>query len=335
MSSREEERLKAIQVETRAGRPVLVWGHAPDPQPAAGEVLIAVAAAGVNRADLAQAAGGYPVPPGASPVLGLEVAGSIASLGPGVSGEWRPGDRVCALLAGGGYAELAAADQRLLLRLPDAWTFAQGAAVPEAWLTAWVNLMIEGRLRAGESLLVHAGASGVGTAAIQTARRAGATVYATAGGEAKIAVCRELGAAAAFDRVRGDFAEAVLAATGGAGVDLVLDPVGGPYLRSNVRVLKEHGRLVSIGLLGGRSGELDLSAVLGRSLEIRGSRLRPRPLSEKALIVQGFARNVWPALLAGELRLIVDRAFPMAEAGAAHDYVRANRNTGKVILSAP
>ncbi len=324
--------MKAIQVEVHGGRPELVWGTAPDPEPAGGEVLIAVAAAGVNRADLAQAAGGYPVPPGASPVLGLEVAGRIVSLGPGVSGEWRPGDRVCALLAGGGYAELAAADQRLLLRLPDAWSNTSGAAVPEAWLTAYVNLMIEGRLRAGESVLVHAGASGVGTAAIQTARRAGAAVYATAGGEAKTAFCRELGAAVAFDRASGDFAEAVLAATAGAGVDLVLDPVGGPYLLRNVRVLKEHGRLVCIGLLGGRSGELDLSAVLGRSLEIRGSRLRPRALSEKALIVQGFARDVWPALLAGKLRVVVDRTFPMAEAGAAHEYVRANRNTGKVLL---
>ena len=324
--------MKAIQVELRDGRPALVWGRAPDPQPGAGEVVIAVQAAGVNRADLSQAAGGYASPPGASPLLGLEAAGRIVRLGPSVPANWRPGDRVCALLAGGGYAELAAADHRLLLRIPESWSFAQGAAVPEAWLTAYVNLMIEGRLRAGESVLVHAGASGVGTAAIQTARRSGATVYATAGSDAKAGVCRELGAIAAFDRGREDFAEALLSATGGAGVDLVLDPVGAPYLQRNVRVLKEHGRLVSIGLLGGSRGELDMGAVLGRSLQIQGSRLRPRSAGEKAAIVRGFARFVWPALLAGELRLVIDRSFGIEDAQEAHEHVRANRNTGKVVL---
>ncbi len=316
--------MRAIQVERRGGGPLLVWGYAPDARAAAGEVLIAVSAAGVNRADLSQAAGGYPPPPGASPVLGLEVAGTIAAL--------RPGDRVCALLAGGGYAELAAVDHRLLLRLPEGWSTEQGAAVPEAWLTAYVNLMIEGRLRAGERVLVHAGASGVGIAAIQTAAAAGAEVYATAAGGDKGRACVSLGARAAFDRAREDFADALLAATAGQGVDLVLDPVGGPYLQRNLSVLRERGRLVSIGLLGGGRGEVDLGPLLGRSLEIRGSRLRPRSVDEKAAIVARFTAEVWPALVAGKLRLVIDRTCPISGAQEAHEHLRANRNIGKVIL---
>jgi NADPH:quinone reductase len=326
--------MKAILVEKQQGRPTLVWGTAPDPRPGQGQVVIAVRAAGVNRADLAQAAGTYPPPPGASPLLGLEVAGEIAEVGPGVPATWRRGDRVCALLPGGGYAELATADYRHLLRLPQSWTFVQAASVPEAWITAWLNLINEGRLRAGETVLVHAGASGVGIAAIQIARRAGARVYATAGSQAKVRTCRELGATAVFDRSQEDFGASIAYATG-TGVDVILDPVGGPYLARNLAALRERGRLVLIGLMGGGKGELDLASILSRSLEVRGSRLRPRTATQKAHIIAAFARDVWPALLSGYLRLLVDRTFAIGQAQDAHEYVRANRNTGKVVLEVP
>jgi putative PIG3 family NAD(P)H quinone oxidoreductase len=320
--------MRAIHVEHGPGGPELSWRETPDPRPAAGEVLIEVRAAGVNRADLAQAAGRYAPPPGASTVLGLEVAGVVRK----AAGGWRAGDRVMALLSGGGYAELAAADPRLLVSLPGGWSFVQGAAVPEAWLTAYLNLMIEARLRAGERVLVHAAASGVGTAALQIARRAHSEVYATCGGDRKVELCRALGAEAVFDRSAGDFAAPLLAATAGDGVDVVLDPVGGPYLAANLSVLREHGRLVCIGLLGGGRAEIDLAAVLGRSLEIRGSRLRPRAPDDKARIVEAFVRDVWPALRSGDMRVVIDRSFPVEAAAQAHDHVRSNSNAGKVVL---
>jgi NADPH:quinone reductase-like Zn-dependent oxidoreductase len=219
--------------------------------------------------------------------------------------------------------------------IPDEWDFAQATAVPEVWLTAFVNLFLEGKLAAGETVLLHAGASGVGTAAIQLARAAGATVFVTAGTDDKLAVCRELGASLAINYKQEDFLPAVLAATDQRGVDLILDPVGGSYLARNIGALAEYGRLVNIGLLGGTSGELDMGLLLRRSLRLVGSRLRPRPLAEKIAITRQFQERFWPGLLAGELRPILDRQFPLAEAQAAHAYVAENKNIGKVILTSP
>ena len=310
----------------------MTWGPAEEVEHGPAEVLVRIRATAVNRADLAQARGAYPPPAGVTEILGLEMAGEIVAVGEAVRG-WTIGDRVCALLSGGGYAEKAAVHQDMLLRLPDNWEFIQGAAVPEVWYTAFVNLMLEGSLAAGETTLIHAGGSGVGTAAIQLARLEGASVIVTAGAEAKLAVCRELGASLAINRKEQDFLEEVLAATDDRGVDLILDPVGGRYLSRNIHALKPLGRLVLIGLLSGASSELNLGLVLGKRLRIIGSTLRIRPLEEKIAITRRFRDRYWPAFQSGELRPVIDTVFPIAEAQAAHMYVRDNKNIGKVILA--
>jgi putative PIG3 family NAD(P)H quinone oxidoreductase len=298
----------------------------------ADEVLVKVMATAVNRADLMQAQGNYPPPPGASEILGLEMAGVIEAVGAGVTG-WQVGDRVCALLPGGGYAEKAAVPQGMLLRLPDAWTFAQGTAVPEVWLTAFVNLFREGNLQSAETVLLHAGASGVGTAAIQLAKNSGARVFVTSSQEPKLARCRELGADVAINYKEQDFLAEVLAATNGEGVDLILDPVGGSYLERNVKALRQFGRLVNIGLLGGGPGQMNVALLLRKRLRLIGSTLRTRPLSEKIAITRQFEAQFWPKLLSGELQPIIDAEFPIQEAQAAHEHVAQDRNVGKVILT--
>lgn len=323
--------MKAILVQGEKDNPRLVWGEAADPVYGPDEVLVEVQAAAVNRADLWQARGQYPPPPGASDILGLEMAGVVREVGAAVQ-TFNTGDRVCALLPGGGYAELAAVPAGMLLQLPDDWTFVQGAAVPEVWYTAFINLFDEGQLKPGESALIHAGASGVGTAAIQLAADVGARVFATAGSAAKVARCRELGAEVAVNYKDQDFAAEILAATGGEGVDVILDCVGGGYLARNVALLKRFGRLVNIANLGGSTGELDMGRVLGRRLRIIGSTLRGRPVAEKIAITRRFEAEVWPKLLDGRLRPVIDRVFPITEAEAAHRYVAENRNIGKVIL---
>ena len=322
--------MKAISVQGDKKTPILVWeetgdiGYEPD------EVLVDVRATAVNRADLSQARGHYPPPPGASDILGLEMAGVVRAVGGSVSGR-QPGDRVCALLPGGGYAERVAVPAGMLLRLPDEWSFVQGAAVPEVWYTAYINLFDEGELQAGETALIHAGASGVGTAAIQLAVEAGANAIATVGSDEKAAFCRELGAVA-INYKEQDFLAEVMAATDGQGVDVILDPVGGDYLARNVSALRRFGRLVNIGLLGGTKGELNMGLLLGKRLRVIGSTLRARPVAEKIAITRRFETQVWPKLIAGQLRPIIDQAFPIAEAQAAHEHVLANRNIGKVIL---
>jgi putative PIG3 family NAD(P)H quinone oxidoreductase len=326
--------MKAVVVKPGDKTPRLIWQEIRDVSIGSSEVLVEVRATAVNRADLLQAQGQYPPPPGASAILGLEVSGVVRAVADGVS-DWAAGDRVLALLPGGGYAERAAVPTGLLLRLPEKWSFTQGAAVPEAWLTAFLNLFIEGQLTAGESVLIHAGASGVGTAAIQMAREAGAVVYATAGSAEKLEACRRLGAALAIDYKRQDFAVEIKAHSGGQGVDLVLDPVGAAYLSRNLDVLAAGGRLVTIGIMGGRRAEIDLGRVLGRSLRLIGSRLRHRPVEEKIRIVRQFEERFWPLLTDGRLVPIIDRVFPITEAEAAHAYVRDNRNIGKVILEIP
>lgn len=311
--------------------PVLRWEDVADVTYGPEEVLVNIWATAVNRADLMQARGLYPPPPGASEILGLEMAGEIEALGESVTG-WQVGDRVCALLSGGGYAEKTAVHQDMLLKLPDDWSFAQGAAVPEVWLTAFVNLFQEGSLQAGETVLLHAGASGVGTAAIQLAKSAGGRVFVTASQEAKLTRCRELGADLAINYKEQDFLAELLSATSGEGVDLILDPVGGSYLDRNVQALRLFGRLVNIGLLGGGRGEMNVALLLSKRLRLIGSTLRSRPLSEKIDITRQFKSQFWPKLLSGELKPIIDTTFPIQEAQAAHQYVRENRNIGKVIL---
>ncbi len=323
--------MKAIVVYRGEEVPELVWEEVADVSYGEEEVLVDNKASAVNRADLSQARGAYPPPPGVTDVLGLEMAGVIAAKGAKVRG-WQIGDRVCALLAGGGYAEQVAVHQDMLMRIPEAWSFAQGAAVPEVWLTAFVNLFIEGGLQAGETVLIHAGGSGVGTAAIQLAREAGATSFTTAGAESKLETCRELGAALAVNYKEEDFLERVREATDGAGVDLILDPVGADYLERNLMALKPNGRLVQIGLLSGAKTEMNLGLVLGKSLRVIGSRLRPRPLAEKISITRQFQSRFWSLMESGIIVPVVDTVFPMEEAQKAHQYVRENRNTGKVIL---
>jgi putative PIG3 family NAD(P)H quinone oxidoreductase len=323
--------MNAIRVQGEKDNPTLVWGEAAEPVCGPDEVVVDVRAAAVNRADLWQARGHYPPPFGASETLGLEMAGVVREVGAAVQ-TVGTGDRVCALLPGGGYAERVSVPAGMLLRLPDDWSFAQGAAVPEVWYTAFINLFDEGGLKPGETALIHAGASGVGTAAIQLAIDAGAQALATAGSAAKVARCRELGAALAVNYKKDDFVAEIMAATGGAGVDVILDPVGGGYLARNIALLKPFGRLVNIANLGGSKGELDMGRVLGRRLRIIGSTLRGRPVAEKIAITRRFEEQVWPKLADGRLQPIIDRVFPITEAQAAHAYVLANRNIGKVIL---
>lgn len=322
--------MKAIIVHTADEKPVLNWEDVPDVTIRPNECLVTVRATAVNRADLSQARGNYPPPPGASDILGLEMAGEIAAVGADVTG-WQVGDRVCALLPGGGYAEQAAVPGGMLLPLPEHWSFAQGAAVPEVWLTAFVNLFLEGKLQAGETALIHAGASGVGTAAIQLAKAAGATVYVTAGATHKLDRCRELGADLAINYKEQDFSAEILAVSDG--VDVILDPVGGGYLARNAEVCRRFGRIVNIGLLGGAQAQINMAHVLRKRLTIIGSTLRTRALAEKIAITKQFAGRFWEQLLSGELQIVIDSQFPVEQAQQAHDYVAQNRNIGKVVLT--
>jgi putative PIG3 family NAD(P)H quinone oxidoreductase len=323
--------MKAIVVKMENKKPRLVWEDVPDVYPNPDEVLVDIRATAVNRADLLQAKGVYPPPPGESEILGLEMAGVISAVGDRVQGH-KIGDRVIGLLSGGGYAQQVAIHYRMLLPMPDGWTFIQGAAIPEVWLTAFSNLFMEAGLTSGQTVLLHAGGSGVGTAGIQMAREAGAIVYVTAGTAAKLDRCRELGAALGINYKEQDFVKEIMAATRGRGVDIILDPIGGAYLNQNLDLLKENGRLVNIGLLGGSSAEINLGTVLGKSLRVIGTRLRSRPLARKIDITGMFADRFWPLLEAGRLQPIIDSVFRIEDADSAHDHVKQNKNTGKVVL---
>ncbi|MCE8032908.1 NAD(P)H-quinone oxidoreductase [Billgrantia tianxiuensis] len=308
----------------------LLWLEHPGvPGPAAGEVRIKVAWAGVNRADLMQRAGHYPPPPGVSDILGLEISGTVVEVGPGVD-SLRPGDRVCALLAGGGYAEEVVVDARQVLPLPEGFGLREAAALPEVFATAWLNLFMEGQLAAGEHVLLHAGASGVGTAAIQLCRAFGHPCFVTAGSDDKLAACRELGAGGVFNRHQGSFVEAVKQ---WGGADLILDPVGGAYLADNQRVLNADGRLVLIGLMGGRRAELDLGRMLMKRQRLIGSTLRAKPPAAKGAILDALLAHVWPRLASGEFRPLIDRTWSIDEAEAAHAHVQRDANIGKVLLA--
>ncbi|HYO87741.1 MAG TPA: NAD(P)H-quinone oxidoreductase [Candidatus Limnocylindrales bacterium] len=321
--------MRAILFDHPGGPEVLHLGDAPDPQPGPGELLVRVRAAGVNRADLLQRIGKYPPPAYASPILGLEIAGEVVE----PAGEWQRGDRVMAVLTGGAYAELAKVPADQALPIPGMFTFTQAAAIPEAWQTAYLNLFTLGSLHAGEHVLIHAAASGVGSAAVQLVRSADAVVHATAGTPAKRDFVRELGAAQVISYHETPFAEAVLEATGGRGVDVVLDFIGAPYWNDHMRVLSSGGRLLLIGSLGGMTGALDLSAILTKSLTIRGTTLRRMPAPQRAALAAAFAAYALPRFADDTLRPVIDTVLPLAQAAEAHQRMAANANIGKIILS--
>lgn len=309
----------------------LSWAETDTPAPGAGEVLIRVHATAINRADLLQRHGGYPPPQGASSVMGLECAGEIAGVGEGVA-RWKEGDRVCALLAGGGYAEYAVAPEGSVVSIPGGNSFVHGASLPEVFATAWLNLFIEAGLTPGEKVILHAGASGVGTAAIQLCRAFGNPSFVTAGDDAKIDTCIELGADSGHNRHEGSFLEKARAFAGEGGVGVILDPVGGSYLEDNLKLLGLNGRLVLIGLMGGAVAEINLAQLMVKRLRVIGSTLRARPIPEKAMVMSALEREVWPKIEAGEIRPIVDSTFPIEDIGKAHDLVSSDKTIGKVVL---
>jgi putative PIG3 family NAD(P)H quinone oxidoreductase len=279
-----------------------------------------------------QRSGSYPPPPGASPVLGLEVSGTIAALGDGVA-VWRVGDEVCALAPGGGYAEYCVVPAAHCLPVPRGLSLVEASGLPETFFTVWTNVFDRGRLKAGESFLVHGGTSGIGTTAIQLAHAFGARVFATAGSPEKCAVCRDLGAAVAIDYRQEDFAAVIKDATKGQGVDVILDMVGGPYIEKNLRALAVEGRLVQIAFLQGSKVSLDLVHLMMRRQTITGSTLRPRSIAEKADMATALREKVWPLIEAGKVRPLIDKTFPLAEAAAAHQLMESSQHIGKILLT--
>lgn len=308
----------------------LALTEAPVLEPGAGQILIRVAAAGINRPDLAQRAGIYPPPPGAPETLGLEVAGEVAALGAGVT-RWKIGDQVCALLAGGGYAEYALVHEGSALPIPKGLSLVEAAALPETVFTVWANVFESGALKGGETLLVHGGASGIGTTAIQMAKAHGARVFATAGDDAKCRVCEKLGAERGINYRSEDF-EAIVREAGGA--DVILDMVGAPYLAKNINAAKPLGRIVMIAQLQGAHAEINLTLVMLKRLTLTGSTLRPRAVEEKARIAREVERNVWPWIAAGKVKPLIDSTFPLADAEAAMARLQGGGHAGKIVLIA-
>lgn len=325
---------------TVGGPETLAIATGPTPTPASGEVLIAVQAAGVNRPDVAQRRGAYPPPADASPILGLEVAGTVVAVGSGAIGSgatgdgagWMVGDRVCALTNGGGYAEYAVAPGSQCLRWPAGFTAVQAAALPETYFTVWANLFMIGGLTAGESVLIHGGSSGIGTTAIQLAKALGARVYVTAGSADKCEACIALGADGAINYREADFVDSVHAFTNGAGVNVVLDMVGAPYFQQNLRCLAMDGRLVLIAFLGGAKAPVDLTTIMTRRLHVTGSTMRPRTAVQKAAIAAELRDRVWPLLDAGRCRPVVFATFPLDQAAAAHALMEGSTHVGKIML---
>ena len=322
--------MRAITITEAGGPDVLTWAEVPDPEPGPGEVLIDIAASAVNRADLLQRQGYYPPPKGASPYPGLECSGVISALGADVTG-WRVGDEVCALLTGGGYAEKVAVPAGQLLPVPAGVDLVDAAGLPEVACTVWSNVRQLARLDAGQTLLVHGGGSGIGTFAIQYGTAIGAQVLATARA-AKHERLRELGAAGVVDYTSEDFVAAVREQTGGRGADVILDIIGGKYLAQNVDALADGGRLVIIGMQGGRKAELDIAKLLAKRGSVAATALRSRPADQKAAIVRGVRDEVWPLVAAGKIRPVIDRRLPITEAAEAHRLVDSNAHLGKVLL---
>jgi putative PIG3 family NAD(P)H quinone oxidoreductase len=324
--------MRVIEIRQPGGADVLTPAERPMPVPGQGEVLIAVAAAGVNRPDVAQRQGEYPPPPGASDIPGLEIAGTIAQIGDDVR-EWRVGDRVCALVSGGGYAQYCVAPAAQCLPVPRGLPDVDAAAIPETFFTVWTNVFERGRLVAGESLLVQGGSSGIGTTAIQLARARGARVFATAGSAVKCAACERLGAERAINYHDEDFVAVTREATQGRGVDVILDMVGGDYFPRHVEALGSGGRLVQIATLGGPKAQIFLPAIMQRRLTITGSTLRARSVAEKGAIASALRANVWPLLEEGRVRPVVFKTFALDDAADAHRLMESSAHIGKIVLT--
>ncbi len=319
--------MKAIQVD--GGK--LVWSAVDEEQCAPGLVKIDVAATAINRADLVQVTGGYPPPPGASPILGLECAGVVSEVGEGVQ-RVKVGDEVCALLAGGGYAERVVVPAGQVLPIPSGLSLLQAAAIPEVFATAYLNLYMEAGLSTGERVIVHAGASGVGTAAIQMLKQTSNPVFITAGSQQKIDQCIELGADAGHDRHSGSFVDTARSWCADGGVDVILDPVGAQYLADNLNLLRLNGRLVLIGLMSGATTEINLGLMMMKRLRLIGSTLRARPIGEKAQVMDELLQNIWPHFASGVIKPIIEASFPIEQAQKAHELVASNETIGKVLL---
>lgn len=324
--------MKAVVI-TQPGAPeVLQIQDRPRPVPLSHEVLIKVAAAGINRPDVFQRKGNYPPPPGApQDIPGLEIAGTIEAVGYNVT-QWQPGDRVCALVIGGGYAEYCTAPEGSCLRVPDNLTLVEAASLPETFFTVWSNVFDRGHLKPGESLLVHGGSSGIGVTAIQIAKALGSTVYITAGSEAKCHFCEQLGANKAINYKQENFAEAISQLTEGQGVDVILDMIGGDYTPDNLKALTNEGRLVMINSMNGKDVQVDLSVVMRKRLNITGSMLRSRDVAFKAAIAKQLKEHVWPLLADGQIKPIVHQVFPASEAAQAHELMESSEHIGKIVL---
>jgi NADPH2:quinone reductase len=330
--------MRVIEITTPGAPDVLRPGQRPMPQPAADEVLIEVAAAGVNRPDVLQRKGGYPPPPGASDIPGLEVAGTVVALGPRSESApreplWKIGDEVCALVTGGGYAEYVAAPAVQCLRVPRGLTLEQAASLPETFFTVWVNVFQRGGLKNDETLLVQGGSSGIGVTAIQMAHALGHRVFVTAGSVEKCAACEKLGASRAINYRSEDFVAVIKQVTSGRGVDVILDMVGGDYVPRELASLAEDGRLCLIAFLGGTKATLDMTDILRRRLTITGSTLRPRPVEVKASIARALREKIWPLIEAGKIRPVIYRTFPLEEAAAAHALMESSEHIGKIMLN--
>ena len=317
----------AIQIEEDR----LVWQETANASAGAGEVRIKIYATAINRADLAQRSGGYPPPPGASEIMGLECSGTVIEVGHGVT-RVQEGDEVCALLAGGGYAEEVVVPAGQVLPVPSGLSLTQAAALPEVFATAYLNLYGEGALQKGEQVVLHAGASGVGTAAIQMLKASGNPCFITASGADKIAACVALGADDGHDRQQGSFRAAAEAWAGPQGVDVILDPVGAQYMADNLSLLSLNGRLILIGLMGGAQTEVNLGLLMMKRLRLVGSTLRARSIAEKAAVMDGLLRDIWPGLEEGSIKPMIDRVFPIQEAAQAHAYLAGNQTIGKVVM---
>lgn len=329
--------MRAVTMSGPGGPEVLGWGEAPDPVLLPGQVLIDVAAAGVNRADLLQRQGRYDPPPGASEIIGMECSGTVADIGDGVT-EWRPGDRVCALLAGGGYAERVAVPATQVLPVPEGVALADAAGLPEVACTVWSNLVATAGLHAGQTVLLHGGSSGIGTMAIQIGKMLGARVAVTASTAAKLDACRELGADILINYAEQDFVEQLRTATGGRGADVILDVVGAKYLQRNVSALADGGRLMIIGMQGGRAAELDIAALMAKRAGVIGTQLRTRAATgpgSKAEVVAAVLTGLWPPVAAGRVHPVVGLRLSMRDAAAAHRALESGGVIGKIVLTTP
>ena len=321
--------MKAININENSE---LRWEDTETPMAGDKEVLIKIAATAINRADLMQRAGFYPPPPGASSIMGLECSGEIVALGDGVN-DLKIGDEVCALLAGGGYAEFVAVDEGSVIKIPGGLSLVEAASLPEVFATAWLNLYMEAKLAPGESVVLHAGASGVGTAGIQLCHAFGNTSFVTVGSEDKLKACLDLGASAGSNRHEGSFLELAQKFAGEKGVDVILDPVGGSYLADNLSLLGLNGRLVLIGLMGGASTEINLANLLMKRIRVIGSTLRARPLPEKAEVMKQLQDKVWPKIASKEIKPVIDTVFSINDIEKAHGLVASDNTVGKVVLT--